>query len=118
MQEAFYITLSLLFLLGCTFFGTHIVDWNQKRIADKYQNNLNHFLSDLYKLQQKWALSGEMGYAESIGNIIKLHGNISKEVKPGGQGFPFTSDAASTEIQIKKQRIKEIKEVLETEFID
>ncbi len=119
MKEAFYTTGFLLFLFAATYFAMKCVEWNQKRIADKYQTNQHHFLSDLYKIQVKWSSAGEFGYAESIGNVIKFHGNLNPNQSPGSPGLPLTNDAASTELQLRNLRKEEMKEFIDeymTEF--
>lgn len=116
MIQAFYFSGILVFIFGSIFFGFKCWEWLAKLRISRYQTNLQHFLSDLYRLQAKWAGAGEFGYSESLGNLIKLHGNVSPERKPGGVDMPLTNDGLSNEIQLKNLRKEEFKQFA-TEFI-
>lgn len=113
MEQAIYLLVAGFFVTGIGYFTAKLFDWNQKRIADKYQTNLAHFLSDLYRLQMKWSGAGEFGYSESLSNLIILHGKVSSKVKDGGIGLPITAEAASNNLQLKNLRKQELREVIE-----
>ena len=117
MQIAFYFIGILGFLIDIIFFSIKCIEWREKRIANKYQTNQHHFISDLYKLQIKWAGAGEIGYAESVGNLIKLHGLVPKEAKKE----ILTNDGQVRDLQLNnniKESIKGHIEEIMTEFID
>lgn len=119
MVQAFYFLGCIVLLFGSVIIGFKVIELYQKYRAGKYQTNQHHFLSDLYDLQRKWSVAGEVGYSESLGNLIRFHGNVEKESKPGGVGLPLTSDAASTLAQLaklKKDALKEAIDEIETEF--
>lgn len=111
MEQAFYFSASLLFLFGSIFFGFKCIEWIKDWRINKYQTNLAHFLSDLYKMQMKWSGYGEFGYAESLSNLILLHGRMPK--KGTNSVEPLTNDGLSTELQMKENRKNELKEMFE-----
>lgn len=117
MEHAFYFLGCIFLLIGCVWLGLKILDWIKQWRIDRYQTNTAHFLSDLYKLQNKWASAGEFGFAETCGNAIKFHGNVIQEAKkPGDIGITLTNDSLSNELQLKNNRKAELNEIL-TEFI-
>lgn len=59
--------LACLVVIG--YFGTKIYEiWSSKK---RYRNDKAEYVSDLYKLQQKWASKGCLDYAVLIGKIIE-----------------------------------------------
>lgn len=120
MEKSFYFIGSIFLLIGCIWVGFKILEMYLKYRAEQYPNNLTWFLSQLYILQNRCLKAGEASYAESIGRLIKFHGNLDHiGGKPGDVGNPITNDGLSTQLQMKKQRLEEMKEFVEqeTEFI-
>jgi len=116
MEKAFYFSGILVFISTSIYFGLKSIEWYRKYKSSLYQTNLAHFLSDLYKVQNKWSRAGEFGYAESIGNVIKFHGLTPTDAVNKIISKPLTNDAVSTDIQLKNLRKEEFKEFT-TEFI-
>lgn len=78
--------------------------------SEQYPNNLTWFLSKLYVLQNLCLKAGEASYAESVGRLIKFHGNLDHiGGKPGDVNQPLTNDGLSTQLQLEKQRYEEFK---------
>ncbi len=51
----------------CVYCLTKIIDWLDKRRKEKYSDAQAEFISDLYKLQQKFSKRGEFGFSNSLG---------------------------------------------------
>jgi hypothetical protein len=55
----------------------------ESRRASRFKNQDAEFISDLYRLQKKWAKRGSMDYSKAVSIII--------------DGFSFSEDEAETE---------------------
>ncbi len=111
----FYFFCCVLCLFGCFWFGLKILDWIRLNRASKFESNRSAFLSDLYRLAKKWAEAGELEYAETLNELIRVN-SVDLRKKPGSPGLPLTNDSLSTDIQLKNLRKDEFKEFYE-EFI-
>jgi hypothetical protein len=68
MENLVFIVLFLCGIFGCGWFIIRIVEWQSK--LKKFPSNKAAFISDLFKLQNKWMKKGEFDYAQSIQLII------------------------------------------------
>lgn len=117
MVQAFYFLGSIVLLFGAVLLGLRIVEFIRKWKSDRYQTNTHKFLHDLYKLQTFWAGKGEIGFVESVGNLIKTYGTIDK--KPSAP--PLTNEGYAREKVLMNNFFTEMENKLEefkTEFVD
>lgn len=58
---------STFFIVSCHY-GIKILEWWRR---NKYENDKAQFVSDLYRLQNKWGKKGQYQYSEALGLVIK-----------------------------------------------
>lgn len=98
MEKVIYLIFGLTFFLVSVHYLTKILDWNNKRLSLKFKDNKTEFISDLYKLQEKWAKRGEFDYAQGL-NVTLVHYSI-----------PAEKEAATAYGKNVQQKLKELED--------
>jgi len=78
MTNLILVSLFSTFFIISTHYGIKILEWWRR---NKYENNKAEFVSDLYKLQNKWGRKGQFSYSEALGLVIKSL-NLPEEESP------------------------------------
>ena len=111
MQQTLYLVLIILAFLSCCYFGLKILDWIKVYRNERFPTNHEHFISDLYKLQKKWAKVGEILYADELNKLIIKFVRLKQNSKLPNPAN-FGADIDSTITNLKNSKLEEIKDIL------
>ena len=87
-----------------SYYGSKLIDWIRNEREKRFATNTAHFVSDIFRLQQKWIKKGELGFIKPLSAIIEFYSQDPEEEIKQAQ----TPEGRAMQERIKKLAAQEI----------